>query len=159
MPGPPRWPLLVFSGRGVHLPQLVIHSKNTESQILKLVSVATRMAEGGGATRWFPPRGWPGFLGQSKHRLSRMTGNPAPPSQDTRDQVTGNLTRTCLPQTAAGAETWKETCVPAVFFLVLGCVSRPMKGLGERAGGWGGGSQALFSTSLDVCLFPNKCVL
>lgn len=80
-------------------------------------------------------------------------------SQDTRDQVTGNLTRTCLPQTAAGAETWKETCVPAVFFLVLGCVSRPMKGLGERAGGWGGGSQALFSTSLDVCLFPNKCVL
>lgn len=140
------WPLLVFSGGGPPPPACDTLQEHLESQILKLVSVATRMAEGGGATRWFPPRDWTGFLGQSKHRLSRMTGNPAPPSQDIRVQVTGNLTRTCLPQTAAGAETWKGTCVPTVFFLILvwGYASRPMKGREERGGGWGWGSPGTF---------------
>lgn len=148
MPGPPRWPLLVFSGRGVHLPQLVIHSKNTESQIrshadgrgrrcISLVPSA-RLAR-------FP---WPEQTpAVEDDRQPRSTL-----SQDTRDQVTGNLTRTCLPQTAAGAETWKETCVPAVFFLVLGCVSRPMKGLGERAGGGVGAARHFSALALmSVC--------
>lgn len=75
--------------------------------------------------------------------LSRMTGSPAPPSQDIRDQVTGNLTRTCLPQTAAGAETWEGACVPAVFFLILDsglCLSAYERPGRARGGGGGVGA-------------------